>query len=291
MSFRLPRLAIGVASLAALCGSLPGPAHATCAEDLTRIELALPNVSADLRAQVEPRVKDAQEKARQRDGNGCTRETAQILRQLNLPVLAPIALSTPVANQPPAAQANMPGKPSAESRSEQAESAPPRSGKTYSANGTPSTGNGPASHASSASGEGAAGPTAGSGHPAGSTSPATPAGSENGDAAHGQALAQSQCSVCHSFQPGGAARVGPNLFGLTRRDIASEPGFDYSPALKAHQGTMWNAETLDSFLKSPGTFAPGTRMAFPGIASAADRRDVVAFLESLNGGGTTGESR
>jgi cytochrome c len=141
-------------------------------------------------------------------------------------------------------------------------------------------------------GEGATGPTASSGHPAASvttTALATPQTSGGPDPKHGQAVVQRSCAACHTFNQGGPTRVGPNLFGVTARQIADAPGYNYSPALKSHQGQHWDQADLDAFLKSPRTFAPGTRMTFPGITSDQDRRDVIAYLESLKPG--TGASK
>jgi cytochrome c2 len=145
------------------------------------------------------------------------------------------------------------------------------------------------SNANAASGAGPSGRTVGSGHPAASMM--AQANPQAGDAAHGQALVQGQCAACHKLQQGAGPGIGPDLFGVTERNIAGASDFDYSAALKAHQGTRWSAATLDEFLKGPTVFAPGTRMALPGIASETDRRDIIAYLETLSSGGTTGQGR
>jgi cytochrome c len=147
---------------------------------------------------------------------------------------------------------------------------------------------GPTSEPKASSGEGATGPTAGSGNPgatATTSALATPQAPGGPDPKHGQTLAQHTCAACHTLNQGGATRVGPNLFGVVDRPVASVQGYNYSAALKGHQGT-WSEGSLDAFLKSPRAYAPGTFMTFAGIASDRDRRDVIAYLESLKAGAT-----
>ena len=74
--------------------------------------------------------------------------------------------------------------------------------------------------------------------------------------------------------------MGPNLYSVVDRKIAGEPGFSYSAALKDHGGN-WTAANLDGYLRSPQSFAPGTTMPFSGISSSNERRNVIAYLESL----------
>ena len=62
--------------------------------------------------------------------------------------------------------------------------------------------------------------------------------------------------------------------------MASIAGFAYSQGLKKHGGT-WDVATLDTFLQSPQHFASGTVMAFPGIPTAEDRANVIAYLKSI----------
>ena len=85
--------------------------------------------------------------------------------------------------------------------------------------------------------------------------------------------------MCHSFEKGGPAIVGPDLYGVVGRKIASVEGFNYTPALKAHEGD-WTYQKLDVWLKNPQAFAPGTMMAFPGVADDKKRAAIIAFLRS-----------
>ena len=43
---------------------------------------------------------------------------------------------------------------------------------------------------------------------------------------------------------------------------------------------MWTYEKLDPWLKNPQAFAPGTTMAFPGVADAKKRAAIIAFLRT-----------
>jgi cytochrome c len=89
------------------------------------------------------------------------------------------------------------------------------------------------------------------------------------------------CKVCHSFDKGTPSPVGPNLYGVVGRKIASLEGFSYSPALKGKTSEGdWTFEHLDMWLTNPQAFASGTTMAFPGLPDLATRADVIAFLRA-----------
>ena len=123
---------------------------------------------------------------------------------------------------------------------------------------------------------GAAGEEAGRGEAAGA-SPVL-ALIATADAKQGEADA-ALCKVCHTFDKGGATLVGPNLYGVIGHKIASHEGFNYTPALKAHEGE-WTYENLDPWLKNPQAFAPGTTMAFPGVADDKKRANIIAYLRA-----------
>ena len=86
-----------------------------------------------------------------------------------------------------------------------------------------------------------------------------------------------QCRACHSLEAGGADMIGPALYGVIGRAAGSRSGFDYSPALAAGR-FVWTLRSLDAWLTAPARFLPGNRMVYAGLANAADRDAVIAYL-------------
>ena len=100
----------------------------------------------------------------------------------------------------------------------------------------------------------------------------------NADVQAGQAVAKA-CASCHTFDKGGANRVGPNLWGVVGGDKAHAQGFNYSQAMQAAEGN-WTYEDLNKFLADPKGAVPGTRMAYAGIKKTQDRANLVAWLRT-----------
>ena len=92
-----------------------------------------------------------------------------------------------------------------------------------------------------------------------------------------------KCVACHSFDNGGANKVGPNLWDIVNKPAAGVDGFKYSAALTEYGGdNTWSFENLDAFLASPKKTVPKTAMAFAGLKKATDRANVLAYLRSLS---------
>jgi cytochrome c len=88
-----------------------------------------------------------------------------------------------------------------------------------------------------------------------------------------------KCQACHTFGKGELNRVGPNLWGVVGRPKHSEPGFNYSAAMKAQTGN-WTPEELDKYLTNPRAAVPGTNMTFAGLPRGKERADVITFLNT-----------
>lgn len=100
------------------------------------------------------------------------------------------------------------------------------------------------------------------------------ASADKGEAVH------KKCTTCHSFDAGGANKIGPNLHDVVGGQMAAHEGFAYSDALKSKGGT-WGYEELDHFLANPKGYVPGTKMAFAGVKNDGQRADLIMYLRSL----------
>ena len=104
---------------------------------------------------------------------------------------------------------------------------------------------------------------------------AQPVTASGGDREQGRQVYR-KCQACHSLEPGKNG-IGPTLAEIVGKRAASEPGYAYSPALRA-SGLTWDLATLDQYLLDPQKSVPGNKMPFPGLKTENERRDVIAYL-------------
>ena len=95
------------------------------------------------------------------------------------------------------------------------------------------------------------------------------------------AVIYERCLACHALAYN---RTGPKHCGLFGRRAGSEPGFQYSDAMK-HAGWVWNRQTLDRFLADPLKTVPGTTMGYAGVKDSQERADLIAYLEQAGHSG------
>ena len=86
------------------------------------------------------------------------------------------------------------------------------------------------------------------------------------------------CVACHTLKPDEPPRAGPTLVGIFGRRIATQPGYDFSPALK-QLDIVWTPETVSKLFEvGPAAYTPGTKMPEQKVG-AEDRAALVKFLE------------
>ena len=105
---------------------------------------------------------------------------------------------------------------------------------------------------------------------------------ETADIARGELLAGG-CKFCHHLETNddSEGKDGPPLWDVVGRKMGASPGFEYSSAITDFDG-VWDFDALNSYLRSPFTYIPGTRMSIAGIESEQDRASLIAYLRTLS---------
>ena len=101
------------------------------------------------------------------------------------------------------------------------------------------------------------------------------------DARLGKAMFDKTCASCHSVEAG-VNKVGPTLFDIVGRPIASVQGYDYSAKMRSvgKDWKVWDEKHLNAYLTNPRGVLHGVKMFFA-VPDASDRADVIAYLNTL----------
>ncbi len=103
-----------------------------------------------------------------------------------------------------------------------------------------------------------------------------------GDSAAGKGIFDRTCTNCHATQIG-VNKIGPSLWNVVGRPIASVPDYAYSEKLLnvRNEWKVWDGKRLDTYLTNPREVLHGVKMYFKGLPDPKDRADVIAYLKTL----------
>ena len=97
-----------------------------------------------------------------------------------------------------------------------------------------------------------------------------------GDVKHGEKVFK-KCAACHSVAQGGGNKIGPKLWNVMFRPVASVTDYKYSKALLDYK-KEWSWEEMNGFLIKPSKWIKGNKMGFAGLKNEKDRASVILYL-------------
>lgn len=102
------------------------------------------------------------------------------------------------------------------------------------------------------------------------------------DIAAGKSIFDRTCANCHSIQIG-VNKIGPSLWDIVGRPIASVPDYPYSEKLVSmrKEWGAWDKTRLNSYLTNPRDVLHGVKMYFKGLPEEKDRMAMIAYLGTL----------
>jgi len=103
------------------------------------------------------------------------------------------------------------------------------------------------------------------------------------DVSLGITVFKKKCLSCHNTPDIDKGKVGPSLYNIIGRKIASRTDFNnYSKILKEYnlKETLWTEENLFAYISEPKKFAKGGNMAFAGIKDQKELGNLLKYIES-----------
>ena len=98
----------------------------------------------------------------------------------------------------------------------------------------------------------------------------------SGNVEHGEKVFK-KCAACHSITADGGNKIGPKLWNVMFRPVASVADYKYSKALSSY-GKEWTWEEMNGFLIKPAKWIKGNKMGFAGLKKEEDRASVILYL-------------
>ncbi len=113
------------------------------------------------------------------------------------------------------------------------------------------------------------------------TAPQLAFAADEGDPVKGKKYFK-KCKACHQVEKEKNV-LGPHLINIIGRKAAEVKGYKYSKAMKAkaEEGLVWTPENIDAFITKPKKFIKGTKMGYAGVRKESQRKDIIAYFESL----------